>query len=70
MTDKAMIEYFWGAAKRNPKHDINWDDPTVIRFAESIAKYERHQCAKFLQKTINPLKPEYIDQIKEGIWND
>ena len=39
-------------------------------FAKLVAQRERLLCSKFLQETLNPLKPEYIDQIEEGIWND
>jgi len=39
-------------------------------FAKLVAQRERLLCSKFLQETLNPLKPEYIDQIEKGIWND
>jgi len=39
-------------------------------FAKLVAQHERLMCSKFLQKTMNPLNPEYIDQIEEGIWNE
>ena len=52
MIDKAMIEYFWEMANRNPNHNTNWDDPVVIRFAELIAKYEREACAKEADKRL------------------
>jgi len=42
----------------------------AIKFAKLVAQRERLLCSKFLQETLNPLKPEYIDQIEEGIWND
>lgn len=42
----------------------------IVEFAKLVAKHERLMCSKFLQETMNPLKPEYIDQIEEGIWND
>ena len=41
-----------------------------VKFAKLVAQRERLLCSKFLQETLNPLKPEYIDQIEEGIWND
>jgi len=59
MIDKAMIEYFWEMANRNPNHNTNWDDPVVIRFAELIAKYERNERAKMVPPT-DELLAEYI----------
>jgi len=39
-------------------------------FAKLVAQHERLMCSKFLQETMNPLNPDYIDQIEEGIWYD
>jgi len=66
MTDVKIIEW----AKK-----CGWDNPAtnmapLYEFAKLVAQHERLMCSKFLQETINPLNPEYIDQIEEGIWND
>ena len=66
MTDVKIIEW----AKK-----CGWDNPAtnmapLYEFVKLVAQHERLMCSKFLQETINPLNPEYIDQIEEGIWND
>jgi len=78
MTDEQIIEMAKQAHVGSKTWvDIYSDQITVgeVRdflkaFAKLVAQRERLLCSKFLQETLNPLKPEYIDQIEEGIWND
>ena len=75
MTDEEIIEMARQVAgmitiHANGEATYSFYEYQLKTFAKLVAQHERLMCSKFLQETINPLKPEYIEQIKEGIWND
>jgi len=70
MTDEQIAKLYDQALVIENNGDYVAGELDLVKFAELVAQHERLMCSKFLQETINPLKPEYIEQIKEGIWND
>jgi len=70
MTDEQIAKLYDQALIIENNGDYVAGELDPVKFAKLVAQHERLMCSKFLQETINPLKPEYIEQIKEGIWND
>ena len=70
MTDEQIAKLYDQALVIESNGDYVAGELDPVKFAKLVAQRERLLCSKFLQETLNPLKPEYIDQIEEGIWND
>ena len=70
MTDEQIAKLYDQALVIENNGDYVAGELDPVKFAKLVAQRERLLCSKFLQETLNPLKPEYIDQIEKGIWND
>lgn len=47
-----QIERMWKICSKDPHHDFNWHDPTVVAFAALVSAAEREACAKVCEDSV------------------